>query len=143
MRFELTYQALAPELTVIAPWRDWDIHSREDALAYAERHGIPVPVAKGDLYSRDGNLWHLSHEGGLLEDPATPAPEAMFTPDRRRRPSARRSARRVAIDFEAGTPVGLDGRRIGPVELVEPLNAIAGAPRRRTRRRGREPRWSA
>src|SRR5881409_530777 len=78
VRFELTYLALAPRLTVIAPWREWDIVSREDALAYAKRHDIPVEQKPGDLFSRDGNLWHLSHEGGVLEDPATTPPESMF-----------------------------------------------------------------
>ncbi|MGH7741741.1 MAG: argininosuccinate synthase [Candidatus Eiseniibacteriota bacterium] len=124
VRFELTYQALAPGLAVIAPWREWNITSREDALRYAERHGIPVPVATGDLYSRDGNLWHLSHEGGPLEDAAHEAPESMF---RLTAPPARRPAtsERVSIEFEAGTPVGLAGRRLGPVELVSRLNAVA------------------
>jgi argininosuccinate synthase len=124
VRFELTYQALAPELPVIAPWREWDISSREDALRYAERHGIPVPVAKGDLYSRDGNLWHLSHEGGPLEDAAKEAPEPMF---RLTAPPSRRplESEHITLGFEAGTPVALAGRRMGPVELVTRLNAIA------------------
>jgi argininosuccinate synthase len=124
VRFELTYQALAPNLAVIAPWREWDIRSREDALRYAERHGIPVPVRPGDLYSRDGNLWHLSHEGGALEDAETQAPEAMFrvTAAPARRPA---SPEHVTIEFEAGTPVGIGGRRLGPVELVTRLNALA------------------
>jgi argininosuccinate synthase len=124
VRFELTYQALAPDLPVIAPWREWDIRSREDALAYAERHGIPVPVKPGDLYSRDGNLWHLSHEGGPLEDAAQPAAEPMFrlTAAPARRPA---ESERVTIEFESGTPIGLSGRRMGPVELVGRLNAIA------------------
>jgi argininosuccinate synthase len=88
VRFELTYMALAPHLTVLAPWRDpaWTIVSREDALAYAERKGIQVPVRKGDLYSRDGNLWHLSHEGGPLEDPEVAAPPiSIGSPPRARR----------------------------------------------------------
>src|SRR6266851_5242185 len=99
VRFELAYMALAPHLPVIAPWREWDIVSREDAMAYAERHGIPVPVSKGDLYSRDGNLWHLSHEGGPLEDVATVAPEAMhrLTAAPERRPAA---PERVRIAFD-------------------------------------------
>src|SRR5438874_3516608 len=87
VRFELTYMALAPQLAVIAPWREWDIVSREDALEYAKRHNIPVQQKPGDLFSRDGNLWHLSHEGGVLEDPAASPPESMFrltaAPDRR------------------------------------------------------------
>ncbi|HSF02185.1 MAG TPA: argininosuccinate synthase domain-containing protein, partial [Solirubrobacterales bacterium] len=78
VRFELTFRALAPDLPVIAPWREWDIVSREDALAYAARHDLPVLQSQKDLYSRDGNLWHLSHEGGPLEDPATPPKEEMF-----------------------------------------------------------------
>ena len=125
VRFELAYQALAPHLPVIAPWREWDIVSREDALAYAERHGIPVPVRRGDLYSRDGNLWHLSHEGGPLEDPATPAPEAMF---RLSVAPAERPAEpeRLRIAFEAGRPVALEGQALDPVTLVTRLNAQAG-----------------
>src|SRR5438477_11341000 len=75
VRFELAYQALAPELQIIAPWREWTIVSREDAIDFASARGIPVPVTKKDPYSRDRNLWHLSHEGGPLEDPAC-APEA-------------------------------------------------------------------
>src|SRR5437660_12466509 len=125
VRFELTYQALAPELPVIAPWREWEIVSREDALAYAARHGIPVPVRPGDLYSRDGNLWHLSHEGGPLEDPETPAPEELYrlTSGPRAQPS---EPERVVIAFEAGTPMRLDGQVLGPIALVERLNAAAG-----------------
>jgi argininosuccinate synthase len=125
VRFELAYLALAPQLAVIAPWREWDIVSREDALAYAEKHGIPVPIKKGDLFSRDANLWHLSHEGGPLEDPANQAPETLYkltaNPDRR---PAR--AETVRIGFERGVPVALDGRVLSPVELVQELNAIAG-----------------
>ena len=125
VRFELAYLALAPQLTVIAPWREWDIVSREDALAYAERNGIPVPTKKGDLFSRDANLWHISHEGGPLEDPANEAPETLYkltaNPDRQpARPET------VRIGFERGVPVALEGRKLGPVELVQELNAIAG-----------------
>ncbi len=125
VRFELTYLALAPELEVIAPWRDWEITSREDALRYAEKKGIPVPVKKGDLFSRDGNLWHLSHEGGPLEDPSQPAPESMYrlTAAPERRPAAPETVR---VGFESGTPVSVNGRALGPVALVEALNA-AGA----------------
>ncbi len=125
VRFELGYQALAPQLKVIAPWREWDIVSREDALAYAARHGVSVAQTARDLFSRDGNLWHLSHEGGPLEDPATAAPESMFrlTRARENRPA---EPERVTIGFEAGRPVRLDGRRLAAVELVEELNALAG-----------------
>ena len=125
VRFELTYRAFAPQLPVIAPWREWDIVSREDALAYAARHGIPVPVTKSDLFSRDGNLWHLSHEGGPLEDAGNAAPETMFrltaSP-----PARRAEPERVRIGFEAGVPKSLDGRELDPVALVTRLNAIAG-----------------
>src|SRR6266496_809543 len=78
VRFELTYAAFAPDLTVIAPWREWDIRSREDAIAYAERHKIPVSASREKICSRDRNIWHLSHEGGILEDPAQAPPEDLF-----------------------------------------------------------------
>ena len=125
VRFELTYMALAPQLTVIAPWREWDIASREDALAYAERHGIPVAQQKDDLYSRDANLWHLSHEGGPIEDPAASAPESVYrlTAGREQQPA---SPECVTIGFERGRPVRVNGRTLGPVELVQALNEIAG-----------------
>jgi argininosuccinate synthase len=125
VRFELTYLALAPDLAVLAPWREWDIVSREDAMAYAERHGIPIAQKKDDLFSRDGNLWHLSHEGGPLEDPAQAPPESMFklTAPPEHRPAA---PERVTIGFEHGTPVRLDGRALDPAALVAALNTIAG-----------------
>jgi argininosuccinate synthase len=121
VRFELAYMALAPELAVIAPWREWDIVSREDALAYAARHGLPVQQTTRDLYSRDGNLWHLSHEGGPLEDPSTAAPEPMYrlTAGADRHPA---EPERVSIGFVSGRPVSLDGRSLDPVPLVERLN---------------------
>jgi argininosuccinate synthase len=125
VRFELAYMALAPELRVIAPWREWDIASREQALEAARRYGIPVAQSRSDLYSRDGNLWHLSHEGGPLEDPGRAAPAALYRltapPDRQ--PQV---PERVAIGFERGRPVALDGRPLPPVVLVSRLNAIAG-----------------
>ncbi len=125
VRFELTYMALAPHLPVIAPWREWDIVSREDALDYAAKHGVPLAQKKGDLFSRDANLWHVSHEGGPLEDPNTPAPDSVWkmtqnTADQPANPEV------VAIAFERGRPVAVNGRTLGPVELVETLNAIAG-----------------
>ena len=125
VRFELTYQALAPHLAVIAPWREWDIVSREDALRYAARKGVPVMQKKSDLYSRDANLWHLSHEGGPLEDPATPAPESLYrlTAGAASWPAAPET---VTIGFEHGNPTRLDGRPLDPVRLVAELNAIAG-----------------
>ena len=125
VRFELAYMALAPDLPVIAPWREWDIVSREDALEYARRHGVPVAQSRADLYSRDANLWHLSHEGGPLEDPENAPPEDMFRLTAA--PAARPAkAERVTIGFESGRPVSLDGQPLGPVELVTRLNAVAG-----------------
>ncbi|MEP7027342.1 MAG: argininosuccinate synthase, partial [Candidatus Eisenbacteria bacterium] len=127
VRFELTYMALAPDLEVVAPWRapEWNIVSREDALDYAQEHGLSVPMKKSDLFSRDGNLWHLSHEGGPLEDPATAAPESMYrlTAAPADRP---RVAESVTIGFEAGWPVALDGRALDPVQLLAELNTRAG-----------------
>ncbi len=125
VRFELTYMALAPDLHIIAPWREWDIHSREDAMDYAAARGIPLAQKKDDLFSRDANLWHLSHEGGPLEDPMQAPPESMYrlTAAPADRPSAPEV---VKVGFERGRPVSLNGRALGPVALVEQLNAIAG-----------------
>jgi argininosuccinate synthase len=124
VRFELTYLALAPDLKVIAPWREWDIVSREDAQRYAAEHGIAVQQTAADLYSRDANLWHLSHEGGPLEDPAEVPPESMYRltsgpEDQALTPET------VTIAFEAGRPVRLHGRVLDPVALVSQLNTIA------------------
>jgi len=125
VRFELTYMALAPELPVIAPWREWDIVSREDALEYAQKHGVPVAQKKDDLYSRDANLWHISHEGGALEDPANAPPEAMHkltsSPDQW--PAM---PEKITVGFESGRPVSVNGRTLGPVDLLEALNQVAG-----------------
>ena len=125
VRFELTYKALAPHLRVIAPWREWSIKSREDALQYAESHGIPVPVTKKDLYSRDQNLWHLSHEGGPLETKLGEPPEDAWklTTSPRNAPDQEGI---VVIGFEAGAPEAVNGKRLGPVKLVESLNEIGG-----------------
>ena len=126
VRFELTYQALAPELKVIAPWRLWDIRSREDALAYADARGIPVTASRAKIYSVDGNLWHLSHEGGAIEDPWNEAPADAYgltvAPE-----DAPDEPAYVTIEFEQGWPVAVDGRRIGPVAMVEELNALGAA----------------
>jgi argininosuccinate synthase len=126
VRFEVTYGAFAPHLKVIAPWREWDIRSREDALAYAKAHGVPVDQSPRDMFSRDGNLWHLSHEGGNLEDPWDAPRREMFklTADPQDAPA---EPAFVTIAFERGVPVSLDGQFMGPVELVEKLNALAGA----------------
>jgi argininosuccinate synthase len=125
VRFELTYASFAPDLPVIAPWRIWDIRSREDALAYAAKHNIPVAASKEKIYSRDANIWHLSHEGGILEDPAAAPPADLFmltnTPE-----SAPDVAEMVTIEFERGTPVAVNGEALGPVELLTALNQIGG-----------------
>jgi len=126
VRFELVYQALAPELGIIAPWRDWSIRSREDAIDYANERGVPIPVTKKDPYSRDRNLWHLSHEGGPLEDPAFEPEASMFklTVDPAKAPD---QPAYVSIGFERGTPVSVDGKALGPVALIDALNALGGA----------------
>jgi argininosuccinate synthase len=125
VRFELTYMAFAPDLKVIAPWREWDIRSREDALAYAARHEIPVTASVQKIYSRDRNLWHISHEGGILEDPnqAPPADLFLLTVDPAMAPDA---PELVTIGFEHGVPVSVNGDAFDPVELLTRLNAIAG-----------------
>ncbi len=125
VRFELTYKALAPHLAVIAPWREWTIRSREDALEYAAGHKIPVAVSSGKIYSRDRNLWHISHEGGALEDPANAAPDDVWVLTRHPR-EAPDSPGQCAIGFERGTPVSVDGRRLSGVEIIQTLNRIGG-----------------
>jgi argininosuccinate synthase len=126
VRFELTYRALAPELPIIAPWREWTLKSREDEIAYAAKHGIPVPVTAAKPYSIDQNLWHTSYEGGILEDPAVEPSEDMYqlTRDPAQAPD---EPAFVEIGFERGVPVSLNGRRLPPAELVSSLNALAGA----------------
>jgi argininosuccinate synthase len=126
VRFEVTYGAFAPNMRVIAPWREWDIRSREQALEYAAKHNIPVEQSKKDLFSRDGNLWHLSHEGGNLEDTWDEPQKAMFklTVDPEDAPN---KPEVVTISFEKGVPVSVNGQMLGPVALVETLNKIAGA----------------
>ena len=125
VRFELTYAAFAPDLPVIAPWRCWDIRSREDAIAYAEAHGVPITATKEKIYSRDRNIWHISHEGGVLEDPAASPPADLFmlstSPE-----DAPDEAEEVTIGFHKGTPVAVNGRALGAVALLSTLNAIGG-----------------
>ncbi len=126
VRFELTYKALAPQLTVIAPWREWDIRSREDALAYAARHNVPVAASTTKIYSRDRNIWHISHEGGALEDPANAAPDEIWMLTRSPREAPGQPAE-VTIGFEAGRPVSVNGQRhISGAGLLETLNRIGG-----------------
>src|SRR3981081_3842546 len=124
VRFELAYKAIAPNVQIIAPWREWDIDSREDAIAYAQKHNVPVEQSKKNIYSRDRNIWHLSHEGGELEDPANPPNEAMWqwiaSPEK-----ARDKAAEVEIGFEAGLPVSVNGTKANPIELLNTLNEVA------------------
>ncbi|MFL5577236.1 MAG: argininosuccinate synthase [Gemmatimonadaceae bacterium] len=126
VRFELTYMAFAPDLPVIAPWREWEIRSREDALRYAAAHGVPVTATVEKIYSRDANLWHLSHEGGGLEDPNWAPTEDVFQLTRSAT-DAPDAPERVVIGFEQGTPVSVNGERLDGVSLVARLNALAGA----------------
>jgi len=125
VRFELAYQALAPELAIIAPWREWPIVSREDAIDFAAARNIPVPVTKKDPYSRDRNLWHLSHEGGPLEDPSFEPEASMFklTVDPQNAPD---TPEKVTITFDEGTPVAVNGVQLTPADLVMRLNEIGG-----------------
>ena len=126
VRFELTYKALGPNLQILAPWREWKISSREDAIAYASAHGVPVEQSKANIYSRDRNIWHLSHEGGVLEDPANAPDEAMWQwiapPEK-----APATAAEIEIGFEGGTPVSVNGKRLGPIALLTELNLVAAA----------------
>ncbi len=126
VRFELTVKALAPHLKIIAPWRLWDIRSREDAIDYAEKHGIPVPVTKKRPYSMDRNIWHLSHEGADLEDPWNEPKDDVYmvtkTPEQ-----APDQATYVEISFEKGVPVAVDGEKLGAIEMIEKLNDLGAA----------------
>jgi len=125
VRFELTYAALAPHLRVIAPWREWELDSRTALLDFARRHDIPVPVTAERPYSTDRNLFHISYEGGILEDPWAAPPDKMFlltnSPE-----SAPDVPVEVLVDFEGGDPVAVDGERLGPVALLTRLNRVGG-----------------
>ncbi len=125
VRFELTYTALDPRLKIIAPWREWEIRSRQDAIAYCRERDIPVTATEKSIYSRDRNLWHLSHEGGPLEDPWMEPEEAMFllsaSPE-----NAPDEAEYVEISFETGTPVRINGEPMTPAQIVTYLNALGG-----------------
>lgn len=123
VRFELTYKALNPTLKVIAPWREWEIRSREDALAYARAHNVPVTQTEKSIYSRDANMWHLSHEGGILEDPALEPEESMYqltvSPE-----NAPDEPEVVEITFERGCPVAVNGVQLAPAAVVQMLNSL-------------------
>ena len=125
VRFELAYMALNPALQIISPWREWEIQSREDAIDYADAHGIQIAATKEKIYSRDRNLWHISHEGGALEDPANSPPDDawMLTVNPEDAPD---DPAIITIGYEAGVPVSIDGESLGAVELVEKLNEIGG-----------------
>ncbi len=125
VRFELTYAAIAPGLRIIAPWREWDIRSREDAIAYAAARGIDIPVTKQKIFSRDRNLWHVSHEGGPLEDPdREPTPDLFMMS--RSPEDAPDKPRYVEIHFESGYPAAVDGEPLSPAALLQRLNQIGG-----------------
>jgi len=126
VRFELTYAALAPQLRVIAPWREWNLDSRSALLDFARRHDIPVPVTADRPYSTDRNLFHISYEGGILEDPWVEPPAKMFLLTRSPE-DAPDAAEAVEVDFEAGNPVAVDGQRLDPVALLTRLNGLGGA----------------
>ncbi|KTD45594.1 argininosuccinate synthase [Legionella rubrilucens] len=125
VRFEYTVKALAPQLEIIAPWRHWEIKSRQQAIDYAKAHGIEVPVTPKAPYSRDHNIWYISHEGGVIEDPAAAMPDDVLlmttpiaeTPD---------EAATVTIEFEQGVPTAIDGKKLTPVHLLQQLNELAG-----------------
>jgi argininosuccinate synthase len=123
VRFEVTYMAFAPHLKAIVPWREWDIRSREDALDYAAEHNVPVTATLKSIYSRDRNIWHISHEGGVLEDPWNEPEEDMYTlsisPE-----SAPDEPEYVEIGFEQGVPVSVDGTQLNPVVLLTVLNEL-------------------
>jgi len=123
VRFELTYKALAPHLAVIAPWREWDIVSREDAIAYAAARNVPISQTTKKIYSRDRNIWHISHEGGALEDPKNAAPDDvwMLTNSPRQAPDKPGT---VTIGFHKGRPVSVNGKEMTGVALLTKLNKI-------------------
>jgi argininosuccinate synthase len=125
VRFEMAYQALAPELKVIAPWREWNLKSREDCLDYAEKHGVQVAASREKIHSRDRNLWHISHEGGELEDPANAPLPSTWQLTRSPQESPDRDEQ-VTLGFEKGIPVSVNRMKLDPVSLVELLNEIGG-----------------
>ncbi len=126
VRFELTYMALAPQLKIIAPWREWTMRSRRELIEYAERHGIPVTATKAKPYSTDPNLFHISYEGGILEDPWESPPDEIFqltvSPEK-----APNKAQEVEIEYHSGNPIAVDGKKMRPAALLAHLNEIGGA----------------
>jgi argininosuccinate synthase len=126
VRFELTFRALAPELQIIAPWREWDLESRGDCIAYAQKHGIPITASLEKPYSIDRNLMHISYEGGILEDPWRAPDEAMFVLTRSPE-DAPDTASEIVISFVDGNPTAIDGEALSPATLLHRLNQLAGA----------------
>ncbi|MBI5886005.1 MAG: argininosuccinate synthase [Deltaproteobacteria bacterium] len=125
VRFELTYYSIDPHIKVIAPWREWDMKGRADLIKYAKLHGIPVPVTKAKPYSSDRNLFHISFEGGILEDPWAEPPANMYVLSRSPEQAPARP-RYVEIGFEAGNPVSIDGKKLSPARLLARLNELGG-----------------
>ncbi len=125
VRFELTFKALSPNMKIIAPWRDWELTGREEEILYAKRHGIPIPVSKKKPYSSDRNLWHISYEGGVLEDPWFEPKEDMYllTKNPQKAPN---KPEYVEIAFEKGEPKAVNGKKLKPVKLIQALNKIGG-----------------
>jgi argininosuccinate synthase len=126
VRFELTYLALKPEVKIVAPWREWAMKGREELIAYAEKHNIPVTATKAKPYSTDRNLLHISYEGGILEDPWKESTDDMYTLAVRvdRAPD---KAEYVEVEYESGNPVGINGQKLSPAALLAEANRIAGA----------------
>ncbi len=124
VRFECSIKALLPEIKVIAPWRIWDLNSRDALIDYAQKHNIPIPVDKENNYSRDDNLWHISHEGAALENPQIPHDPSIYW---KCQPIGHyQKSEQLSIEFDKGVPVGLNGQVMSAVEIVEKLNQIAG-----------------
>ena len=125
VRFDLTVKALAPQLRIIAPWREWDLKSREDCIEYCEARKIPITVSRKKPYSEDRNLWHISHEGGILEDPAIECPESVYTLTKDPA-TAPAKGEVVKLDFVKGVPVAVNGKKMKPLDLVLKLNILGG-----------------
>ena len=125
VRFELTYMALAPNLKIIAPWREWTMRSRRELIEYADRHGIPVTATKAKPYSTDPNLFHISYEGGILEDPWESPPDEIFqltvAPEK-----APNKPQEIEIEYREGNPIAVDGKKMSPAALLAHLNAVGG-----------------
>ena len=125
VRFELTFKSLMPSIKIIAPWREWKLKSRQEEIEYAKKHGIPLPVSKEKPYSSDANLWHISYEGGILENPANPPDDKMFqmtvSPEK-----APDKSTVIDVYFEKGVPTKINGKKYGPVEIIEKLNELGG-----------------